>query len=194
MSETEADTGKLTVLGRQDLTKSAESVKGELPKYWEKPYIHEHIQSMENPQHRMMAVFLWMSGVRITEAISLQKKDIDFQNYVMTVRWLKSRKYGHRIVPLHPHLRDLLQVFTAAMKAEERLFPISRQRAWQLIEAHFKGNPHMFRHSFAVNWLRCGGSINTLCQVLGHSDIRTTMVYLQLAPIDQGKELMKIEF
>lgn len=188
------ETVDLVIPSREDLTKSSESVKTELPKYWDKEFIHERIDQVENSMHRMMFIFLWMSGVRITEAVSLRKKDIDFTNYMMTVRWLKSRKYKYRIVPVHPHLLDLLRVYTATMKSEDRVFPITRVRAWQLTKKHFKGNPHMFRHSFAVNWLRCDGDIVTLHRILGHSRIQTTMEYLKIVPIDQGKELVKIQF
>lgn len=185
---------EIVVLKGQDLTISSQSVKRDFAKYWEKNYIHTCIDSIENPKHRMMVTFLWMSGVRITEAISLKKQDIDFQNYVMTVRWLKSRKYNHRVVPLHPQLRELLMVFSAPLKAEDRLFDFSRQRAWQLTQKYLKGHPHQLRHSFAVNWLRCGGDVVTLHRILGHSKIQTTMEYLKIVPIDQGKELIKIQF
>lgn len=179
---------------RQDLTKASRTVKQELPKYWDKEYIQQCLEHIENHRHKMLLRFLWMSGVRITEAVGLRKKDIDFQHYAMTVRWLKSRKYKHRVVPLHPQLRDILQVFTAAMKEEDRVFPITRQRAWQICKKDLKGNPHRLRHSFAVNWLRCGGDIVTLHRVLGHSKIQTTMEYLKIVPVDQGKELLKIAF
>jgi len=50
------------------------------------------------------------------------------------------------------------------------------------------------RHSFAVNWLRCGGEIDVLHRILGHSKIQTTMEYLKIVPRDQGKALMGIDF
>lgn len=188
------ETQDIVVLKPQNLTKTSETVKDEIYKYWEKDYIKQQISRIKNSGHKMLMTFLWMTGVRITEAITLRKQDIAFSNYLMTVRWLKNRKYNRRKVPLHPHLKDILEVYTAAMKAEDRIFPISRQRAWQLVQKYFNGHPHQFRHSFAVNWLRCDGKIEVLSQVMGHSDIKTTMQYLQLVPRDQGKELMQIDF
>jgi integrase/recombinase XerD len=113
---------------------------------------------------------------------------------MMKVKWLKSRKYHERIVPIHPELRNLLQLYTASMKADDKVFPMSRQRAWQLTKKYLNGNPHKIRHSFAVNWLKCEGDVYILHKILGHSKIQTTMVYLDIVPIDQGKELMKITF
>jgi integrase/recombinase XerD len=178
----------------QNLTKSPGRVKEELPEYWEREYIGERLNHVTDARARMLITFLWRSGVRITEAVSLRKQDLDFLNYVMKVRWLKSRKYLHRMVPLHPSLRDLLQVYTAGMKSEELVFPLSRQRAWQITQRWLGGNPHKLRHSFAVNWLRSGGEIVTLSRILGHSDIKVTMVYLRIVPVDQGKELLKVRF
>lgn len=179
---------------RQDLTISAIKVKQDFAKYWPKEYINQRIDAVNNPNHQMLLRFLWMSGVRITEAVSLRKMDIDFQNYRMTVRWLKSRKYNNRNVPIHPSLKDILQVYTAALKAEDRVFPITRQRAWQLTKKYLDGHPHQLRHSFAVNWLNNGADIVILHRILGHSKIQTTMEYLKIVPVDQGKELMKVGF
>ena len=178
----------------QNLTKLAESVKQDLPEYWEREFINARLDAVTDAKARMLITFLWRSGVRITEAVSLQKQQIDFSNYVMKVRWLKSRKYLYRMVPLHPSLRDLLQIYTAGMRSEDRVFPFTRQRAYQIIQQWLEGNPHKLRHSFAVNWLRSGGDIVTLSRILGHSDIKVTMVYLRIVPMDQGKELLKIRF
>ena len=196
----ENDTGNIkegqiiTIRGSQDLTPVAETVKSDLPKYWDRDYINHCINLCHNHEHKILLQFLWMSGVRITEAVSLRKQDIDFQNYTVTLRWLKSRKYQRRVLPLHPRLRDLLQLYTATMKAEDRVFPITRQRAWQLTQKHLKGHPHQLRHSFAVNWLRSGGDLVVLHRILGHSKIQTTMEYLKIVPTDQGKELLKVRF
>jgi integrase len=185
----------LMVLDGQDITLTSQTVKSDFTKkYWDKEYINDRIDKIDNTSHKMLIAFLWMSGVRITEAVSLQKKDIDFRNYVMVVKWLKSRKYLRRVVPLHPTLKDMLEIYTGPMKSEDVIFDISRQRAWQLTRKYLNGHPHQLRHSFAVNWLRCDGDLVTLHRILGHSKIQTTMEYLKICPVDQGKELIKITF
>ena len=184
----------IQIFGPQDLTKTSQTVKKDLIKYWDKDYINSKLNQISNPRHQMFFRFLWYSGVRITEAISLQKKDIDFQNYTMTLKWLKSKKYKYRVAPMHPNLHSLLIVYSGSMLADERIFPFSRQRGWQLCKKYFDGHPHQFRHSFAVNWLRNKGDLIILHRILGHSKIQTTMEYLKIVPIDQGKELLKIQF
>ena len=184
----------IEIQNNSDLTKTYQKVKSDLPKYWDKDFINFTINKIVNPRHQILFRFLWMSGVRISECINIKKGDIDFDNYTLNLKWLKSRKYNYRNAPMHPTLRNFLQLYTAAMKENDFVFPISRQRAWQLTQKYFKGNPHQFRHSFAVNWLRSSGDVFILSKVLGHSKIQTTMEYLKIVPVDQGKELLKISF
>jgi integrase/recombinase XerD len=178
----------------KDLTKRATGFKQDFRKYWSKELIQSRLEKVTNHKDKMLLMFLWMSGVRITEALGLNKQDFDFKNFVMRIKWLKNRKYNERMVPIHPRLKDILELYTAAMKQEESIFPYSRQRAWQIVQKWMGGYPHQFRHSFAVNWLQQGGDIVILHRILGHSKIQTTMEYLKIVPADQGKELLKINF
>jgi len=185
----------MVVLSGKDLTLSNGDVNPlNLPKYWNRDYIHERIELVSNLRHKMLMQFLWFTGCRITEAVSVQKKQINFKDYVITIRWQKNKKYLYRNIPMHPTLKNMMEIYTAPMLTEELIFPITRQRAWQLVKKYFEGHPHQFRHSFAVNWLRCGGELVLLSRMLGHANVQSTMEYLKIVPIDQGKELMKIEF
>ena len=179
---------------KRDLTKYSSNVKCDLPKYWDRDYINQKIQQIKNHNHKLLMQLLWMTGVRISEAISITKGDLDFKNYTVMIKWLKRRKMNYRHIPLHPALRDVLDFYTASMNNPDKLFDFSRVRAYQICKQHMNGNPHMFRHSFAVNLLKSGGRIETLCNMLGHSDIKVTMIYLQIVPTDIGKELIKIDF
>ena len=190
-----ADNNQISIIPKdKNLTNPTSKVKQDLPSYWDRDFIHECLNNIEKPCDKMICSFMWFTGCRITEVVSLQKQSLNFKDHLITIRWLKSRKYNYRVIPMHPHLKGLLEIYTGTMKAEQTLFPITRQRAWQIIQKYFKGHPHQLRHSFAVNWLKCGGDIVTLSRMLGHSDIKVTMVYLRIVPQDIGKELLKIEF
>jgi integrase/recombinase XerD len=178
------------------LSNRVESAKQDIRQYWDKEYINQKLSDITDHRDRILLTTLWLSGLRISEIVSLKKCNIDFKNYTMRVKWLKSRKYNERIVPIHPKLRDLLWVYTAPMNLDDRVFPVTRQRVDKIIKTCFdkQGYAHKFRHSFAVNWLRNNGDIVSLHRMLGHSKIQTTMEYLKIVPIDIGKELIKINF
>ena len=184
----------IEVLTVKDLTKPISKEKSDLPEYWTREQIHELLNRVEDAKHRMLFTYLWFTGNRITEALNVRRKDIDFQNHLITIRWLKNRQYNTRNVPMHPSLRDLIRLYCGNLLSDDLLFNFSRQRAWQLCQKYANANPHKFRHSFAVNWLKCGGSIVILSQILVHSDIKVTMEYLRIVPIEQGQELLKVTF
>jgi integrase/recombinase XerD len=183
-------------LDSKDLTKPIYNVKsfGKI-KYWPGEDVIYFIDNIKNPMHKMLFTLFWYTGCRVTEIISLKKSDIDFKNYIITIRWLKSRKAQSRNIPLHPDIKTLFEFYTAKMNQETLLFPLSRQRVHQLTNIYFNnGHVHMIRHSFAVNWLNNGGDLYKLSKMLGHSNIKNTEIYLAIVPQDVGKELIKINF
>ena len=48
---------------------------------------------------------------------------------------------------------------------------------------------HVARHSFATNYLRMGGNVVYLKKLLGHSDIKTTMIYESITSEEANKEI-----
>jgi len=51
-----------------------------------------------------------------------------------------------------------------------------------------QANPHRFRHTFGADMVRAGISLPALQHLMGHSQIQTTMLYVQLAPQDVWRE------
>ena len=47
-----------------------------------------------------------------------------------------------------------------------------------------RANPHRFRHTFASDMITAGVSLPALMQLMGHANIQTTLVYMQLTPQD----------
>jgi integrase len=183
------------VLGQKDLTKSQRIVKKRfLPKYLSADEVRYAIANISEPKEKMLCLFLWTSGVRISEALAITKGDLDLVNRLCTIRWLKSRRYHERTIPLHRSVVDVLAVYSGTMNKPDKLFPFTRQRAWQIIKKRLNTHPHTLRHSFAVHYLRSGGRLSDLQQMLGHSHITTTGIYTKLVPTELGTEMDKIQF
>ena len=195
----QAETGREVlipeVLTPKDLTKRQQSVKKRfMPKYLSPDEVQHGLRGIKEPQEKMLCLFLWTTGCRISEALAVSRQDLDLVNRLCTIRWLKSRKYHERVIPLHQSIVDVLAMYSGTMNGPDKLFPFTRQRAWQIVNKHFKAHPHTLRHSFAVNYLRQGGRLTDLQQLLGHKTLNNTAIYTRLVPTELGTELNKINF
>jgi site-specific recombinase XerD len=56
-------------------------------------------------------------------------------------------------------------------------------------------NPwHILRHTFASHFVMSGGNILALQRILGHSDVKMTMIYAHLAPDFMGREMERVSY
>ena len=136
------------------------------------------------------------TGLRINEAMSLTAEQIDFQQNTLLVPSdiAKNRKY--REIPISreisKRLRQLLDETVQYFGEGYQLFmnaygePFTadafRRRLNRLkVKLDIpKLHPHMFRHTFARNYILNGGDLFTLQKILDHADIHTTRKYIQM--------------
>lgn len=145
----------------------------------------------------LLVLFLLDTGCRITEALTLRVRDIDFDNLLVTLDG-KGRK--QRVVPFSFELRKALFRYIAdhARKPDDLLFTTAtgkrvsrigalRSVKWLCKQLSFvpPGRTlHAFRHTFAINYLRRGGSVFHLQKMLGHSSLEMTRRYANLMTED----------
>ncbi len=146
---------------------------------------------------RLLTLFLLDTGCRISEALSLRVHEIDFENLLVTLDG-KGRK--QRVVPFSFELRKAMFRYCKdssrmpdsllfANRTETRLTNRNALRDVKLLCKRLGFNPpartlHAFRHTFAVNYLRRGGSVFHLQKVLGHSSLEMTRRYANLVTAD----------
>ena len=147
---------------------------------------------------------LYSTGMRVGELVNLNVDDIDLERRECVVYGKGGKE---RTVPISAELRRALSTYIAVrdrwMAGAERpckaLF-LSVQYRQQLTPAGVwsvfakspltgeRISPHTWRHTFGRCWILNGGSIVSLQQILGHSDIATTRKYIYLASEDVAIE------
>jgi len=171
---------------RRDLTKSLGIVKPRpMITFFDKDEILSLLSGVPVGKERALFQLLWMTGCRITEALNITRAHLDFKNEEITIRWQKSRKWQNRVIPMHRQLKEILLMYSAMLKFDEKLFPWTRQNAYHMCQKYGFGNPHKLRHSYSVHFIRNNSEPTALVylqKLLGHSNIRTTTEYLNFVP------------
>jgi len=140
---------------------------------------------------------LYASGMRASEIVGLNIKDINFE-----VSFVKCFGKGskERIVPINKMTLVVLKTYLDQArqqfpkKDKEALFVdkngerLRRQGLWLIIKKYVKisgvkgkTSPHTLRHSFATHLLEKGADLRSVQEMLGHADIATTQIYTSVS-------------
>jgi len=140
-------------------------------------------------------ILIYFAGLRGQEVINLKISDIDFERKTIHIRQSKYKK--DRIVPLSSYISKGLKKYLSLEHPHIWLFngkePDGRYSvrglSWVMRQALKKTgidksvNLHSLRHSYATHLLEEGVNIVTVKELLGHSEVATTMIYLHVAQI-----------
>ena len=146
---------------------------------------------------RAMLEVMYATGLRVSELISLQFKNVDFPGKVITV-FGKGNK--QRSVPVSSFALEYLSKYIDGVRkknpghASNYLFlnkqghPVSRIYFFKQVKHYAMAagiddaiSPHTLRHCFATHLLENGAELRAVQEMLGHSKISTTQVYTQVS-------------
>ena len=144
---------------------------------------------------KAMLEFAYATGMKVTEIISLDISDVDFEAGFVTCKTGERQ----RNIPLGNLSKDALKDYidnarpilirddsVTALFVNTNGHRLTRQGFWKIIkyykdQAHITKDitPHVLRHSFATHLLQNGADLKSIQLMLGHSDISSTQVYMQ---------------
>ena len=145
---------------------------------------------------KAMLEVMYATGIRVTELIDLNVEDVNLE-----LGFLKcGNEKKSRVIPLYPAALQALSVYVKEVRAgmlaeptEQALFVnvggarMSRQGFWKILKFYQvkagiekEITPHTLRHSFAVHLLENGADLDSLQELMGHSDISSTQMYAHM--------------
>lgn len=155
-------------------------------------------------EHGLLIRFLWATGARVSEALSVTVGDFDFGASCVRLRTLKRRGDHFRAVPLPGQLCGALaqRIMAERLPSEGRLWPFTRQWAHAVIRRallaagvdEHRARPHALRHGHAFWALANGAPLPVVQRALGHAHVATTGIYLQATAADLRAAYDRIDF
>ena len=165
-----------------------------LPRVLEMSEVLALLGALGSPLYRTVALVLYATGLRISEAIRLKVDDIDAGRRVIRVHRGKGGKA--RDVMLSPKLLLALRTYWSASRpplpylfASPKTGKLVRaetvrtalHRARRAAGLKKRVTPHMLRHSFATHLLEGGTDVRVIQHLLGHASVATTMRYTRVS-------------
>lgn len=172
---------------------------------------------IQKERYRVCLTTIYACGLRASEGLSLQPKNIDGKRKMVHVVGGKGDR--DRYIPLPESCLELLRKFWLTHRNPDWIFPAHRfLKASQKPTGQFAQEPmdlsgmtrayhdalkaggikkdasiHSLRHSYATHLLETGVDLRTIQIYLGHSSLNTTAIYLHLTSKIEAKTLKSIE-
>ena len=163
-----------------------------LPVVLSKEEVRRIIDRIDNLKHKAIISLLYGSGLRIGELLALRKNDIDSERMLIHVKGAKGKK--DRYTVLSQKVLDILRSYYLQFKPSDYLIEgqkggkYSSESSSQVFKRALKKDKidkdatlHTLRHSFATHLLEDGVGIAHIQKLLGHSNIKTTLIYTHIA-------------
>ena len=155
------------------------------------------IETPFDARNKAILELMYATGLRISEVVNLEFKNIDFEDCIVRVMGKGSKE---RIVPINSIALDALDNYIKNYREDlikndvnNYLFlnnhgkRMTRQGVFKMLKAEVEKknikkevSPHTLRHTFATHLLENGADLRIIQELLGHSDISTTQIYTHL--------------
>lgn len=185
------------LFGMEEKAIQMPSIKREekLPVVFSKEECKELFKAPRWLKHRFLLAFAYAGGLRMNELRLLKISDVDLNRKLVHIRQGKGKR--DRYVGLSILLAQRFHQYLSEVKPQTYLFegqtpgePMGERSIQYIINEGLKktqikkqASMHTLRHSFATHLMEDGIDIRSIQQLLGHSDLRTTMVYLHVAQL-----------
>jgi len=164
-----------------------------LPSILSKKEVYELIHSPRTLKHKLLLAIIYSSGLRVSEAVQMEIRDIDFDRKLLFIRSGKGKK--DRYTLLSDVCADMIKHYVAVENPDRWLFSgqqgdrhLSVRSAEKIFELAIEkcrirkqASIHSLRHAFATHLIESGTDIRFIQQLLGHASIRTTQIYTHVA-------------
>lgn len=154
------------------------------------------LESFTNRKHKAILCTAYATGMRLEELRMLEFSDIDADRMQIRVGKGKGKKTRMTLLSdkLLAHLREYYKLYRPEkylFEGAEKGEPISRSSIQTLFRQGIKRigitkqvRFHSIRHSFATHLLEGGTNLRMIQQLLGHSSLKTTTIYLHVSRFD----------
>ena len=141
----------------------------------------------ETPRERALVALGLDNGLRIRETSALRRAAVDTRSCQV------DGKTGPRRIPLSPQVHRLLMELGdgdhiwIGKRGPMTTWGVNQVYRRLFARAGIKGRkvgPHTLRHTFGTMYYRSGGNLRILQEIMGHQDLKTTMIYVHLAGRD----------
>jgi site-specific recombinase XerD len=157
----------------------------------------EEIQRMfnvcDNKKHTVILALLYSCGFRVSELINLKWAHVDRSRGIINI--IQSKNHKDRQVGLPVDIIPLLEAYYQEYKSkiyvlngqsniqytDRSVGEVIKQLASKAKILNKKVHPHLIRHCYATHLLEAGTDINLIQKLLGHSNVKTTNIYLHIS-------------
>lgn len=163
-----------------------------LPVVLSKKEVENLLNCILNLKHKTILSLIYSGGLRISEAVNLEIKDINSDRMIINIRGAKGKK--DRIVMLSKKVLELLKVYYKEYRPLKYLFEGNKGEKYSTrsIQAVFhkakeisginkNATVHTLRHSYATHLLEGGTDLRYIQELLGHSSSKTTEIYTHVS-------------